>query len=358
MKLSAIASTLLAAVALVAGSDLAFSQTILNANPGPSNNGGSSAWAIFFDVTAASAGVTITEMTSASTAAAGAAFSVEVFVYNGSGLGGPVGAGPGSSPLGWTSLGIVPATQGATASGVSLPIDIPDIVLTQNQVTGVAVLFTGAGPRYFGTGTPPYSVYSDANLSLTTGDSRSAPFTTGGSFFTSRALVGSLTYTNGAGGPTGTVFCVGDGSGTACPCANNSPLGAGEGCLHSLGLGAKLAATGTASIAADTVVLHGSQMPDSSALYFQGTTQVGAGLGAVFGDGLRCAGGTVIRLKPTTNVAGSSQFPDVGDPSVSVKGNVTAPGSRTYQVWYRNAAAFCTASTFNLSNGLEVIWNP
>jgi hypothetical protein len=25
-------------------------------------------------------------------------------------------------------------------------------------------------------------------------------------------------------------------------------------------------------------------------------------------------------------------------------------------VWYRNAAVFCTASTFNLSNGLQVTW--
>jgi len=27
-------------------------------------------------------------------------------------------------------------------------------------------------------------------------------------------------------------------------------------------------------------------------------------------------------------------------------------------VWYRNAAAFCTNSTFNLTNGLNVVWQP
>ena len=47
----------------------------------------------------------------------------------------------------------------------------------------------------------------------------------------------------------------------------------------------------------------------------------------------------------------------VFDPSVSVKGLITAPGTRTYQVWYRNAAAFCTASTFNLSNGVSIVWH-
>jgi len=41
-----------------------------------------------------------------------------------------------------------------------------------------------------------------------------------------------------------------------------------------------------------------------------------------------------------------------------IKGNITSPGTRTYQVWYRNAAAFCTPSTFNLSNGWELIWAP
>jgi hypothetical protein len=353
-----VATKVLSAVALVAGSDLAFSQTTLNANVGPSNNGGATAWAIYFDVTTAASGVTITEMTSANTGTAGAAFTVEVFTFNGSGLGGPVTAGPGSSPAGWTSLGTAPATQGATASGVSLPIDIPDIALTANQVTGIAVLFTGVGPRYFGTGAPPYGMYTDGTLSLTTGDSRSAPFTATGSFFTSRELVGSLTYTTNGGGGSSVVFCPGDGSGTACPCGNNSTLGAGEGCLSSLGMGAKIDTTGNPSIAADTLVLHGSQMPNSSALYFQGTTQVSAGLGGVFGDGLRCAGGSVTRLKTTTNVAGVSQYPVAGDPSISVKGNVTAPGTRTYQVWYRNAASFCTPSTFNLSNGLQVMWNP
>ncbi len=154
----------------------------------------------------------------------------------------------------------------------------------------------------------------------------------------------------------GTSFCPGDGSGTACPCANHSAVGANEGCLNSLGTAGKLVGSGTPSLSGDTVVLSGSGMPNSSALYFQGTTQQSAGAGAAFGDGLRCAGGSVIRLGTKTNVAGASQYPAGGDPSVSVRGLVTTPGTRTYQVWYRNAAAFCTASTFNVSNGWEITW--
>ncbi|MBL8862442.1 MAG: hypothetical protein JNK02_10575 [Planctomycetes bacterium] len=154
-----------------------------------------------------------------------------------------------------------------------------------------------------------------------------------------------------------TPFCFGDGSGTACPCGNASPPLDQAGCLHSLGSGARLAAAGTPSLATDTLVLQGGGMPNSSALYFQGTSQLGAGAGAAFGDGLRCAGGTILRLSTRSNAAGASSFPGPGDPSVSVRGLVAAPGSRTYQVWYRNAAAFCTSATFNLTNGLLVAWS-
>jgi hypothetical protein len=158
-------------------------------------------------------------------------------------------------------------------------------------------------------------------------------------------------------GMTATPFCFGDGSGTACPCANHSPVGAGEGCLTSFGVGGKLTVTGNASLAADTVVLAGSQMPNAPALYFQGTTQVNGGLGSLFGDGLRCAGGTVVRLKQITNAGGASQYPEAGDPSVSVRGLVTMPGSRTYQIWFRNNAPFCTPDGWNLTNGVEVPWS-
>jgi len=68
-----------------------------------------------------------------------------------------------------------------------------------------------------------------------------------------------------------TATCAGDGSGTACPCGNASAVGADSGCLNSTGNGGHLEALGTASIASDTVLLRASGMPDSSALYFQGT---------------------------------------------------------------------------------------
>ncbi len=159
-------------------------------------------------------------------------------------------------------------------------------------------------------------------------------------------------------GGTGTPICFGDGSGTACPCANNSAVGDEVGCLNSFGQGGKLIGNGSPSVSADSLSLQGSQMPNSSALYFQGTTSIGGGAGVVFGDGLRCAGGSVIRLGTKANTAGASQYPVGVDQPVSVRGLCTAGNVRVYQVWYRNAAAFCTISTFNLTNGLSITWNP
>jgi hypothetical protein len=156
----------------------------------------------------------------------------------------------------------------------------------------------------------------------------------------------------------GVTFCAGDGSGGACPCGNESPAGSGAGCLHSGGFGGLLSATGSNSLANDSLVLNGSQMQNSSALYFQGTIQVNAGNGTIFGDGLRCAGGTINRLKVKTNVGGASRYPEAGDPRISVKGAVASPGTRTYQVWFRNAAPFCNPETFNLTNGVSVTWVP
>jgi hypothetical protein len=178
------------------------------------------------------------------------------------------------------------------------------------------------------------------------------------------ALSIELSATNGFGSLNGiqlvratdfVATCVGDGSGAACPCGNSGSVG--RGCANSIDpSGGLLGATGTASVATDTLVLAGSGMPSSSALYFQGSTAAGGGNGVAFGDGLRCAGGAVVRLSTKTNVGGLSQYPEVGDLSVSVRGGVAPGNQRVYQVWYRNAASFCTSDTFNLTNGLVVDW--
>jgi hypothetical protein len=169
---------------------------------------------------------------------------------------------------------------------------------------------------------------------------------------------GTFLWINHTDHGTLSTYCAGDGSGTPCPCGNASAVGAMEGCLSSLGIGGKLRASGFATISHDTLVLAGSNMPNSSALYFQGTLQTNGGLGSVFGDGLRCASGSVMRLTTEINTTGTSSYPSVGDAAISIQGAVPAGATRTYQVWYRNAATFCNPETFNLTNAVQAVWAP
>jgi hypothetical protein len=161
--------------------------------------------------------------------------------------------------------------------------------------------------------------------------------------------------------PNGVPVCLGDGTGAACPCGNVGAVG--HGCASSVvSSGALLTAYCQSMLTADTLLLHGSGMPVvGTCLYLQGTTALNGGNGAAFGDGLRCAGGSVIRLATKTNVNGASQYPAAGDQPISIRGLIP-PGTtstRVYQCWYRNAALFCVASAaFNLSNGVTIQWAP
>jgi hypothetical protein len=125
--------------------------------------------------------------------------------------------------------------------------------------------------------------------------------------------------------------------------------------------GGLLWGNGNPSISNDTVHLTTSGLPaNTTVLIYQGTAPIAGGNGTVFGDGLRCAGGSVIRMFKRTALCGNREFgKDVpSDPLISVAGGVTTPGSRIYQVWYRNAAAYCTIDTFNFTNGYRIAWTP
>ncbi|MBK7875073.1 MAG: hypothetical protein IPJ77_04865 [Planctomycetes bacterium] len=156
----------------------------------------------------------------------------------------------------------------------------------------------------------------------------------------------------------GVPFCAGDGISTdhttPCPCTNNGAVG--NGCANSANAaGGKLDTTGGQPT--DDVVLVGTGMPASVAcIYLQGDVLDDT----TFGDGVRCCGGTLLRLRTKINVGGASSFPDsVETVTLSQRGGVT-PGSgvrRYYQTYYRNAAAgFCPPETFNVTNGVYIDW--
>lgn len=159
-----------------------------------------------------------------------------------------------------------------------------------------------------------------------------------------------------------TSYCFGSGTGTACPCGNVGVAGAGCGNSSAAG-GGRLTASGAASVTNDRILLTADNLPASTAvLFFQGTLRENSGLGTAFGDGLSCVTGTIVRLGVRFAPGGTAHF-GFGDGTgdlISVTGAIPAAGGmRRYQGWYRDAAAgFCTAQTFNLSNGMEIPWAP
>ncbi|MDZ4773763.1 MAG: VCBS repeat-containing protein [Planctomycetota bacterium] len=150
---------------------------------------------------------------------------------------------------------------------------------------------------------------------------------------------------------TGTPYCFGDGSGTACPCGNAGSVGKGCG-NFSFTSGAKLDFSGFASISNDTLTLTAATASAfGPGLYFQGSTS--AGPGVVFGNGLLCVGGATSRLEIRMADASGGSSTTV---PIHVFGSTAAGNMRFYQLWYRDQTGFCTGARFNLSNALSLTW--
>lgn len=150
------------------------------------------------------------------------------------------------------------------------------------------------------------------------------------------------------GPSTGLAYCFG--SAAACPCANGA--GAIEGCANSSGSGAVLIASGGQSVAADSLSFSATNMlAGQPALLFVGNNAVNGGSGNIFGDGLRCAGGSVVRLG--VDVPDSSGASTWG-PGLGVAGGWAAGDTRRFQGWYRDPASGPCGAGFNLSNGVEI----
>jgi hypothetical protein len=150
-------------------------------------------------------------------------------------------------------------------------------------------------------------------------------------------------------------FCRGDGSATPCPCGNTGASGHGCGNSTFAG-GAELSATGNASIANDSFTLSVfGTVPGKPGLFFQGDNAVDGGSGVAFGDGLRCAGGEVVRLQVRVADASGQAETSIG---ISDAAGLSAGELKRYQWWYRDPAGSPCGTTFNLSNGIEVLWMP
>jgi len=122
---------------------------------------------------------------------------------------------------------------------------------------------------------------------------------------------------------------------------------------NSTGIPATIQLTGSPSFSLNNMVLSALDLPDAATCsFFHGTARVDPA--TTFGNGLRCAGGTVKRLATLQAIGGSMiQFQDLsGSPYVG-----TQPGDvLRFQLVYRDAAA--GGAGFNTTAALEVTFCP
>jgi Tol biopolymer transport system component len=153
-------------------------------------------------------------------------------------------------------------------------------------------------------------------------------------------------------------LCFGDGTGGACPCSNTGT--ANHGCENSAATGgALISASGIASLSSDTVSLTSSgELPTALSIVLQGSSVIAP---ADFGDGLRCAGGSLKRLYVKHATGGVITAPEMGDPSISARSAtlgdpVPLGGTRVYQVYYRDPNLVFCPGGFNATNAMAIAW--
>ena len=151
-------------------------------------------------------------------------------------------------------------------------------------------------------------------------------------------------------------YCPGDGVSphTPCPCGNDND-GSMSGCdwvTAGGGAGAALTATGDPNYVNPDVTLVATNVENNFGIFFGANNQTNGGNGALFGDGLRCAGGGLVRLTAPTLASGNT----ASHGPVEASDISAGPGvTRRYQYWFRTPGGPC-GTIFNLSNGYEIAW--
>ena len=150
---------------------------------------------------------------------------------------------------------------------------------------------------------------------------------------------------------TGYGFCAGG------PCGNPDPV---AGCANSTGRGAVLGACGSASTAADDLVLTAGGLPENqTGLLFRG----GLPAAVPFGDGLLAVGpgATGLFRFPARSSGPTGSFSEgpgiVAFSQTQPDGGILAGQTCYFQAWYRDPTGPCQ-SGFGFSNATEVTFVP
>jgi len=270
-------------------------------------------------------------------------------------------------------LAIYDTTSFTLSSTVALPVKPQDLLVRGACVTICGGNWSvGSGPSGISFGAEGHATTVDTTTLAISQDvvtnlppSELVPLPGKGSALIPSTFIDGLLRLDYDEVYTAYCFCdVGNPTGNVAPCGNHNdgsdPLGAG--CAHDdSAAGARLDASGTASVTGDLLLLLGTRGPISnSTLFFQANNNLDGG-GVYLGDGLRCAGGGLIRLKVKLTDAGGAADSSpavISTRSASFGHPIAAGETLYYQWWFRDAAGSPCSSESNTSNGVMITWGP
>lgn len=279
--------------------------------------------------------------------------------------------------IGGTSASRIARWDGSAWSAVGLGLDtfidtsVQDLAVFDDGAGAGPALYAGGAFNVTGAGDPARRIakWDGASWSalgsglngqvitlgvIPAGQTGGPALVAGGRFTASPAHDSYIARWGCASPSIGYAYCFGDGSGTACPCANAG--GSAEGCANSTGAGAVLGASGSNGAGANDLVLHARRVPAlQPGLLFVGNVESNGGSGFTFGDGLRCSAFGVRRLGVSIASAGGHAS---WGPGLGALGGWIAGDTRRFQIWYRDPIAGPCGSGFNLTNGYGVTFVP
>ncbi len=122
---------------------------------------------------------------------------------------------------------------------------------------------------------------------------------------------------------------------------------------NSSGFPAVMSVVGTASIAANDLVLYAAPLPQNVfGLFYYGPNQIQQ----PFGDGFRCVGGQIFRRPVASSGAGGVMSHALDYTALSPAGAILAGSTWNFQGWFRDTAA--GGAGFNLSDGYGILFTP
>jgi len=148
-------------------------------------------------------------------------------------------------------------------------------------------------------------------------------------------------------------FCLGDGQAVGCPCANESAIGAFEGCANSSGRGARMHSIGRDTVSLGELRFFVNGIPSQRPALLLESSQDGAMY--PFRDGLLCLGHLRRRLDVAMSyVEGSVTFGGTifEGPFVPLSGDIY-----DYQCWFRDPLISVCGTASGFSQAQRVYWN-